>query len=76
MDSIKFQIKGTEQQFGQMVLNCQMTEALFARTLAKRIAGLSAEDSEPLIQSWFESVRHMAQAQLMLSGIEAKVLAQ
>lgn len=68
---IKFQ--ATAQQVQQMEQNCQLTESLMAMTLARRIEGMKAEESIPYIESWFKSVRSMAQANFMLSGIKTEV---
>jgi hypothetical protein len=73
MSGIQIKIQGTEEQFKQMTLQCEMTEAMFANTLARRIEGMKAEESIEFILNWFQSVRHMAQAALMSSGIKTAV---
>lgn len=71
MTQIHFE--GTNEQIQTMTQMCELTEKLFAQTLAQRIEGMKAEESLEFILSWFQSVRHMAQAQLMLSGIKFRV---
>ena len=73
MNGIHIRVQGTEEQFKQMTGQCELTEALFAQTLARRIEGMKAEESIEFILSWFQSVRHMAQAALMSSGIKTSV---
>lgn len=69
----KIHATGTPDQFKNLDQMCEMSESLFARTLAERIEGLSAADALPFICSWFQSVRHMGQAALLNSGIQFTV---
>jgi len=73
VNGIQIKVQGTEEQFKQMTGQCELTEALFAQTLARRIEGMKAEEAIEFILSWFQSVRHMAQASLMSSGIKTSV---
>lgn len=69
----QIEFEGTEEQFGALTRQCEMTEALLANTLSQRIAGMSAKDNFDFILSWFATVRHMAQAAWMTSGVKVKV---
>lgn len=70
---MQLKFEATDEQVKTMERNCSLTEALFARTLAKRIEGMNAEQSIPYIEDWFRSVRSMAQANLIISGIKVDV---
>lgn len=69
----QLKVHGTPEQFEQMSKMSQLHEELLALTLAKRIAGMQPEQSIEFILSWFNTVRHMAQATWMTSGITVEV---
>jgi len=64
---------GTDEQFEAFDKECTLSEGLMATTLAKRIAGMKAEESIPFIVDWFKSVRHMTIARHLMSGIAAEI---
>lgn len=69
----KIHIQATHQQVEQFNQRCELSEMLFAKTLAERIQGMSAADAEPFILDWFKSVRTMAVANHITSGIKAGI---
>lgn len=70
---MKIEMKATDDQVRRYEFMCNMNEGLLAQTLAKRIEGLKAEESVTFIQSWFESVRNMAIAAHLTSGIKISI---
>lgn len=60
----------------EMEHRCDLSEALMAETLARRLkVAMSEEDTVQCIRDWFQSVRSMAQANLMASGVQFDVKA-
>lgn len=72
MNGIQFKINATPQQLQALEEQCQLSEALMAATLAKRIEGLKAEESVQFILDWFKSVRHMAHGNWISCGIQCE----
>lgn len=74
MSSLKLSMQATDEQVLRMEQTCAMSEQLLALTLAKRIHNMSSLDSIHFILDWFRTVRSMAQANLMASGIKYDVV--
>lgn len=72
-NSISIKMRATDEQVLAYNRNCDQTEALFAGTLANRISGMSADEAYPFIVDWFKSVRQMAVAHHITSGIQFEV---
>lgn len=70
MDTIQFRLRATNDQVEDMNRRCEMSEQLFALTLATRLQGLPREEMLPIICDWFRTVRHMAHANYIVSGIQ------
>jgi hypothetical protein len=70
MKEITFRIRATNEQVEQMNRQCEMSEQLFALTLAQHLQGKTQEEAIPAICDWFKTVRHMAQANYITSGIQ------
>lgn len=69
----RFHVIGTPEQFRQIEENCSMSEAMFATTLWQRLKNRQPDEplaEEDLIMEWFKSVRMIAQANYVMSGVQ------
>lgn len=63
----------TQQRIQNHERQCELFEALLTATLSERIQGLPIEQRRHFIADWFKSVRTMAVANWIASGIETRV---
>ena len=68
---VHLRIQGSEGQAKQFHDNCRRTEALFAGTLMNRFKIPMTDENADLVMSWFKSVRDMATANWISSGMKA-----
>ena len=73
MNGIQLKFQATDEQVQQMEQECRVFEGLLALTLAQRIQGMKPEESVPVIEDWFRSVRTMGQTAFITSGIKTEV---
>jgi hypothetical protein len=65
----------TEDQIQDFEVRCELAETLMAETLAKRLQGLDAKNSVPMILDWFSNIRNMAITNFIASGIRVEMKA-
>ena len=73
MFSMQLSVRATDDQIKQMDSACELSEQLMAINMANRIHKVSALEALPFIKGFFQTVRFMAQANLMSSGIKYSV---
>jgi hypothetical protein len=65
----RVELYATDDQILEFERRCALSEHLMAITLARRVERLKAKEAEPFIQDWFRTVRSMAIANHITSGI-------
>lgn len=68
--TIEIHFNGTPEQFEALHNNCAISEAMMARTLLCALSQNPPEKQIDFVLDWFRSVRFMAQANLISSGIK------
>lgn len=70
MSTTAFRIQGTEAQFADFEHRCQVTEAMFARTLCQRFEIPLTDGNLELVAGWLSSARSMGIANHLDCGIK------
>lgn len=70
MSTTAFRIQGTQEQFAEFERRCQVTEAMFARTLCQRFEIPLTDENLQLVAGWLSSARSMGIANHLDCGIQ------